>query len=80
VEEKTAILTQNLKDFEIFTQLGQITSFSCLMSVIGQFIFNAFSKEKFPFDKWSVLDFANAMTNTICFGMFIPLTAEDILT
>jgi len=79
IKEKERILDQNLQEFSTFTKLGQITSFSCLMSVIGQFIFNGFSKEKFPFDKWSILDFANAITNTICFGMFIPLTANDLM-
>lgn len=58
--------------------LGQITSFSCMMSVIGQFMFNSFSKFKVPFDKWAVLDFANAITNNICFAMFTQLTAEDL--
>lgn len=32
-----------------------------------------------PFDKWAVLDFANAVSNVICFGMFKTLTADDIL-
>ena len=59
--------------------VGQITSFSCLTSVIGQLIFNSFSKYKVPFDKWAVLDFANALSNTICFGMISQLTPEGIL-
>mmetsp|Transcript_34490 Transcript_34490/g.45367 ORF Transcript_34490/g.45367 Transcript_34490/m.45367 type:complete len:91 (-) Transcript_34490:384-656(-) len=59
--------------------IGQLTSFSCLTSVIGQFIFNSFSKFKVPYDKWAVLDFANALSNTICFGMFATLSADGIL-
>jgi len=59
--------------------LGQITSFACLTSVIGQVIFNSFSMYKVPFDKWAVLDFANALSNTICFGMFANLSAEGVL-
>lgn len=78
-EQKKEALTQNLKEFETYTMLGQITSFSCLTSVIGQFIFNSFSKYKVPFDKWAVLDFANALSNTICFGMFATLSADGIL-
>lgn len=50
-----------------------------MTSVIGQFIFNSFSKFEVPQDKWAVLDFANAATNTICFGMFATLSAEGII-
>ena len=49
-----------------------------MMSVVGQLIFNKFSQHKFPFDKWAVLDFFNAITNNICFGMFLTLSAEGI--
>lgn len=72
-------LTKNLETFQTYTMLGQITSFSCMTSVIGQFIFNSRSKFQVPFDKWAVLDFANAASNTICFGMFTSLTAEGII-
>ena len=47
------------------------------MSVIGQFIFNSFSKFKVPFDKWAVLDSVNAIFNTICFALF-SLLAPDL--
>lgn len=29
-----------------------------------QFVFNAFSKYKVPFDKWSIMDFLNAILNS----------------
>ena len=31
-----------------------------------------------PFDFWAILDFANALSNVICFGMFRSLKADDI--
>ena len=59
--------------------LGQLVSFSCMMSVVGQLIFNTFSKYQVPFDKWALLDLANALTNNICFGMFSTnLQASDM--
>lgn len=65
-----------LKEFETYTMLGQITSFSCLMSVIGQLIFNSFSQYKVPFDKWALLDTCNAIFNTICFALFTVLKPD----
>lgn len=50
-----------------------------MMSVVGQFAFNKFSEHKFPFDKWAVLDFFNALTNNICFGMFLSLNADEVM-
>lgn len=32
-----------------------------------------------PFDKWAILDSANAIFNTICFGLFTILTPKDLL-
>ena len=78
-EEALKVMETNLNEFQSQVMLGQITSFSCMMSVIGQFVFNSRSKFKVPFDKWAVLDFGNAITNNICFGMFSTLKAEDIM-
>lgn len=77
-EEKIKKYAESLQEFNNYTMVGQITSFSCMMSVCGQLIFNKFSQHKFPFDKWAVLDFFNAITNNICFGMFLTLKAEGI--
>ena len=54
-------------------------SFSCLTSVLGQFVFNSFSDYKFPFDKWALLDLANAASNTLCYGMASTMSAEDLM-
>ena len=50
-----------------------------MMSVVGQFVFNKFSQQKFPFDKWAVLDFFNALTNNFCFAMFLTISADEIM-
>ena len=63
----------------MYTNIGQITSFSCMLSVICQLIFNSRSKEKVPFDLWAILDLLNALSNNICFGLFFSLNADDLM-
>ena len=78
-EELIEIFVENAKIFETYTTVGQITSFACLTTVIGQFMFNSFSDFQFPFDKWAIFDLANAMSNTICYGMFLTMNPEQFV-
>ena len=78
-EEKLAVITANLENFKNYTLLGIITSISCLISVIGQFVYNFKSGSHFPFDQWAKADFANAIINTVCFGIFNMLEAKYLI-
>ena len=64
------LIEKNLSKFKKYALLGTITSFACLISVIGQFLFNAFSKHKLPFDKWALLELLNAITNSVVYNIF----------
>jgi hypothetical protein len=64
-EAVMGVLKTNFEVFKNLCNIGIITSSSSLLSVISQFVFNLRSKYKVPFDKWSLLDLANSVVNTI---------------
>ena len=49
-EEKLAKIEEHLEEFKTYALIGIVTSISCLMSVIGQFVYNLKSGSNFPFD------------------------------
>lgn len=77
-EEGDVIIAENLSKFKNYALLGTLTSFACLLSVIGQFLFNAFSQYKLPFDKWAICELLNAITNTVVYNIFNSLTPQNI--
>jgi hypothetical protein len=52
---------------------------ACLISVVSQFIFNAFSKYKLPFDIWSKADAINALVNMGVFTFCNFLSTDDFM-
>ena len=78
-EEKIEKITKNLAIFKNYALLGILTSISCLISVIGQLVYNLKSGYDFPFDLWAKADIANAIVNTVCFVIFLNLDPESLL-
>ena len=78
-EEKIELIEKNLKVYKNYVIVGIVTSISCLISVIGQLVFNFKSGCEFPFDLWAKGDIANALVNTVCFSIFLTLDAESVM-
>ena len=49
-EEKKQVIAENLGKFQSLALLGILTAISCMMSVIGQLVYNIKSGSNFPFD------------------------------
>jgi hypothetical protein len=58
--------------------VGLIVSISCLLTVIGQFTFNAFSKYRLQYGKWEIVELLHGLVNTVMYGAFLVIKFEHI--
>lgn len=56
-----------------------MVSISSLISVVCQFVFNLFSVQNVPFDKWSILDLFNSVVNVSVLQIFNLLKPKDFI-
>ena len=64
-ESKLVYVEEQMKDFQQVLLAGNIAATACLLSVLTQFIFNAFSFYNLPFDTWTLVDLANILNGVL---------------
>jgi hypothetical protein len=78
-ESKLVYVEEQMKDFQQVLLAGNIAATACLLSVLTQFIFNAFSFYNLPFDTWTLVDLANAITNMTVFTVLNMIDSKVYL-
>jgi hypothetical protein len=78
-ESKLEYVKAQMVDFQTVLLVGNGAAVACLLSVVTQFIFNAFSFYNLPFDTWTMVDLFNAITNMTVFTTLNLCEAEIYL-